>query len=120
MDESFAFYVASQAIVRRDRILRHPKEYYRGFIELDEGSRDGDPSIDTLSGVDDLLDTTPEIRLREHLRWISNNSGLLEGAWPAMLGEPLREPTRDEDTRLPLSLKLSQTTRFSYGETGVI
>ncbi|CAD7971924.1 unnamed protein product [Amoebophrya sp. A120] len=102
MDESFTFYIASQAVVRKDRILRHPQDWYRGFLHLSEEEEARGDS------------------LTEHLRWLSNNSGLLEAAWPAILGEPLTEPTRDEDPRLPLSLKLSITTRYSDGQAGVI
>ena len=89
MDADFTFYIASQAVVRKDRVLRQPRSWFGSFFHQD-------------------------------LIWFSNNSGLLEAAWPVLMGEQLTEPSREADHRLPLSLKLDMITKYSFGWNDVI
>jgi len=63
--------------------LRHPVEFYSRFLS-DYG-----------------------------LGFCGNNSGLIEAAWHVILSEPLKAPSRDDDTRIPLALKFDVPTKFS-------
>jgi len=52
--------------------------------------------------------------------WCSDFTGYIEAVWHAMFGEPLSQWPRDADPRLPLYLKWSVPTKYSYGDEHVI
>lgn len=50
----------------------------------------------------------------------SKFSGFYEAVWHAMFGEPLAQPPREGDARLPMFLKWGIPTLYSYGDEGVV
>ncbi|CAD7952466.1 unnamed protein product [Amoebophrya sp. A25] len=120
MDDVFTFYIASQAIVRRDRVRIQPREWYASFFPSSVGpARDED---DISNSTPSSSNATAPVQTDEYemMEWFSNNSGLLEAAWPVLMGEELTEVSREADVRLPLALKFDIITKYSYGWNDVI